>query len=69
MMAVFRVTRDVDNIPVARYYQKLGALYLILYIYIVNMGGTLCANFFWGLYVFGFYSPNNGVQCAIFARK
>ena len=69
MMAVFRVTRDVDNIPVARCCQKLGAIYLILYIYIFNMGGTLCAIFFSGLYVFGFYSPNNGVQCVVLALK
>ena len=64
-MAFLRVTRDVNNIPVARYCQKLRTLYLILYIYIVNMGGTLCQIFFSGLCVFGFYSPINGVQCHI----
>ena len=63
-MAFLRVTKDVDHIPVARLYQKLGTLYLIFIYLHIKKGGTLCAIFFRGLYVLGFYSPNNGVQGA-----
>ena len=61
-MAFLRVTKDVDDILVARFCQMLGTLYLYFYIVHIKMGGTLCAKFFSGLCIFGFYCPNNGVQ-------
>ena len=68
-MAFLRVTEDVDHIPVARYCQKLGTLYLIFIYLHIKKGGTLCQIFFSGLCVLGYYSPNNGLQSAIFALK
>ena len=66
-MAFFRVTKDVNHILVARLCQKLGTLYLIFIYLHIKKGGTLCQIFFFVFVCFGYYSPNNGLQCAIFA--
>ena len=50
-MAFLRVTEDVDHIPVARYCQKLGTLYLIFIYLHIKKGGTM-SNFFSGVCTF-----------------
>ena len=55
-MAFFRVTKDVNHIPVARLCQKLGTLYLIFIYLHIKKGGTLCQKIFWVCTYFDFLS-------------